>query len=120
MDEGDPMATRPGPGFLIDQGIALGSAGGQGSVEIGNPVADVMNPRAAAGQESTDRRIGAGGLEQLDLSASEVEMNNPGAVDLFGAARLHPEHVAVKAQRGVDAFDGDAEMGNGGIHDGNI
>lgn len=120
MDKGNAAATGAGAGLLINQGVALGTTGFQGSVEVGHPVAHVMDAGTPPGQEPADRRFGFHGLEQLDLGATEVEMNDPGTVNGFGGTRCHTEHVAVEAQRRIDALDGDAEMGNSGIHDGNI
>ena len=84
---------------LIDELVAVPAAGGQCRVEIGYPVADMMDARTPAGQELGDRTGWFGGRQELDFRLPEWEGNDRGAVDLFSPVRLKTEHVAVKAQR---------------------
>ena len=120
MDERNPAAASARAGLLIDQGVALGATGSERRVEVGNTVAHVMNAGTTATEETTDRRIGTSGLEQLDLAATEIEMDDPGTVDFIGASRGHPEHVTIEPQRRFNVLDGDAKVGDSRIHVRNI
>ena len=71
MDEGDPAASRADPGCLVDQPVAASLALGQGLVQIGNPVADVMNAGAAPLEKARDGSVRSAGFEQLDLGWAE-------------------------------------------------
>ena len=88
MDEGDSAAARSDPGRFIDQPVAPGLAFGQGLVEVGDAVADVVNARTAPLEKSGDRSIGSPRLEQLDLGFAEAEGNDARAVGLFRRMRL--------------------------------
>lgn len=120
MEECDPVAAGADAGLCIDQGVACVTTRREGLIEIGHPVADVVDSRATTRQESTDGRVGFRRFEELHLGATEVEMDDPCPIDRFGGTSGQAENVAVKAQRRIDTFDGDAEMGNSGIHMGNI
>ena len=51
MHEGDPAPAGPGAGSLVDQAVAGRAAGRQRGVEIGHPVADVVDPGTATLEE---------------------------------------------------------------------
>jgi len=120
MEERDPVSAGTGAGLLINQRVACATASRERLIQIGDPVADVMDSRAATSQESTDGRIGIRRFEEFHLGAAEVEMDDPSPIDQFGGTWGQAEDVAVKAQRRIDTFDGDAEVGKSGIHVGNI
>lgn len=120
MDERHATTARAGARCLVDQAVATLAAGGEGGVEVGDAVADVVNPGAASGEEPADRRVGLDRLEQLDLGTAEVEVHDPGAVDDLRAASIDLEHVTIEGERVLDAGDRDTEMGNGRLHDGQI
>jgi hypothetical protein len=120
MDERNAATTSASARLLVDEGVALFATGRECGVEVGHPVAYVVDSRPPAGQETTDRRIRIGRFEQFDLRAAEVKMDDAGTIDLFRGTRRHPEHVTVEAQRGIDVLDRNADVCNGGIHDGNI
>jgi hypothetical protein len=47
-------------------------------------------------------------------------MGDSGPVEQFGRAGSHPKYVTIKGECRVDALDGNAQVGNSGIHDGDI
>src|SRR5947207_5185250 len=73
MQEGDAPAPGPAARVLIDEPVAGGPATLERLVEIGHAVADVMDPRAAPGEELRHGARGVAGLEQLDLHVAQRE-----------------------------------------------
>ena len=67
MYERDPPAAGPGARHLIDETVAGFPARGERGVEIGDPVADVVDARPPSCQKLGDRAIGVAGRQQLDL-----------------------------------------------------
>lgn len=120
MHERDPAAASAESRLRVNEGVTLLEAGGQGRIEVCDPITDVVDSGPAAGEEAADRRVSFQRLEQLDLGAAEIEMDDSCPIDQLGAARRHPEDVAIEAQGGCNALDSNAKMGDGGIHVGNI
>ena len=112
VDERDPAATGSHPGLLIDQAVPPRTAGGQCLVEIGNPVADMMDTRSAPLEKFRDGTVGSTRLEQLDLGFAKGKGNDAGAVGRLRRMRRDAEHVAIEWQRGFDALDRDTDMGD--------
>lgn len=115
MDEGDAMAACSDPGRFVDQPVARSSAGGEGDIEIGHPVADVMDARSAPLQEFRDRAVGRAGFEQFDLRRAKGERDDTGSVGFLGEARGETEDVVIERQRGLDALHGNADVGDTGV-----
>ncbi len=86
MQEGDAMASSTGAGQVVDQLVAMTAAGGEGSIEIGNPVAEMVNPGSPLGQELRDRGVVIERFEEFDLGALELQVDNARPVGLFGSA----------------------------------
>ena len=112
MDEGNPTASRTDTRLLVDQPVPFRAALRERLVEIGNPVADVMDPRSAPLKESRDGTVGRTRLEQLDLGLAEWQGDDVGAVGSFRRMRRDAEHIAIEWQRGFDALDRDTDMGD--------
>ncbi len=88
---------------VVDEGVAAGAAGGQGGVEVGDAVADVVDAGAAPGEEAADRenRDRAGSSSSTaDPSKSRCRMRAPSTNS--GARRFDAEDVAVEGQGGVE------------------
>lgn len=117
MNEGNPAAPRAHAGLGVDQPVAAGTALREGQVEIGDAVADMVDARPAPSQESRDGPVGSARLEQLDLGLAEGQGNDAGSVGFFRRVWFDAEHVAVEWQRGFDALDRDAHMGDGRAFD---
>lgn len=88
----------------------------ESKLEIVDPVADVMDPRAAPGQKAADRRIGFKWFEQFDIGVAERQMDDARSVRCLGATHGNTEHVSVKCEGGFDVRHGDSDVGNGRLH----
>ncbi len=82
MKEGDPRAADPCSRLLVDQLASRLLELGQGRVDVGDLVGDMVQPGALAGQELADGRVGPQRRQQLDVVLAEVEQNRLDA--LFG------------------------------------
>lgn len=118
MDKGDAASPSTGARDLIDQLVPGLPTGGEGGVEVRDAVTDVMDPRSATGKESSDGRIGDHRFEQLDLGATEIEVDDSGTIDEFRPAGLDSQDIAVECERGLNVGDRDAEVGDGWFHEG--
>lgn len=112
MDEGNAMAAGADAGHLVDQPEACGDASGQGAVEIGNPIADVVNTWAAARDEFRDGAVRALRLEQLHVRPAEGERYDPGAIGTLRGTGSETEDVAIEGKGAVDTLDGYADVGD--------
>ena len=111
MEERDPPPSRAAPRGLIHQPVAGLAARSQGRVQIGNPVAEMVNAGAAPGQESRHRAVGIMGSEQLDVALPEGERYDRGAIGGFGRAGRDPEDLAVKGQGLLEVGYGYSHVG---------
>jgi hypothetical protein len=114
VDEGNPPASGSSPGNLVDQLIPGGPAALQGRVEVGNPIADVMNSGPPLFEESGHRAGGIPRGQQLHLGFAEWQGNDGRAVGLLGRMRRETKNVAVKSERGVEVRHRYANVGNSG------
>ena len=111
MDERDATTGGAAPRGGIDELVTGGATALQRGIEIGDAVADVMNPGTTPGEELGDRRIGVARLEQLDVDVPELQGDDRGAVRLFGRLGSDAQHVAVERQGVGDAGHRDADVG---------
>src|SRR5215471_1292696 len=111
MNEGDAAAGGPESWSGVDQPIPGGAAALECAVEIGDAVADVMNPGTAPGEEFGDRRIGVARLEELDGDVAQRQGDDGGAVRLFGRSGSDAEDFAIERQCVGDPGDRDADVG---------
>ena len=112
MDESDSTAARSHPGHFIDQPVSPGAALGQRLVEIGDAVADMMDPRSAPLEKFGDGAFGRARFQQLDLGGAQGKRDDVRAIGSFRRMRRDAEHVAIEWQRGFDALDRDTDMGD--------
>ncbi len=91
---------------------------GQGLVEIGHPVADMVNTGASFGHELGDGPFGCEGLQQLNLGFAERQGHDGCAVPfLRPVVGFEAKDVAIKRQALVDAFDRETDMGDSGFRE---
>lgn len=109
------MAACADPGRFIHQPVACGTAGREGGIEIGHPVADMMDARSAPLQELRDRAVGGAGLEQFDIRLAEGERDDAGTVGFLGVPGDEAEDVCIERQRGFNALHRDADVGDTGL-----
>src|SRR6267143_1649961 len=112
MQERDAPAPGTAARHVVDEPVTRGPAALERSVEIGHPVADMVDSRAAPGEKLRHRTRGVAGLEQLDLRVAQGEADDRRAIGGFGTPRLEAQDVPVKGQGEGDARHGNADMGD--------
>lgn len=112
MDKSDLAPEEPAPRMLVDQLCAGGRELAQRALEIRAGKRDVVHAGPAPGEEATDGRVLAGGLEQLDPAVADEQRDRLNALLLERVAMLdrRPEQPLVGCDRVVEALDRDAEM----------
>ncbi len=121
MEKGNASARGAAARRVIHESITGGATLLQGLVEVGDPVAHMMNTGAATGDELGDRTLGVARLEQLDVHIAEPHAHDRSSIGVFGVAGHEAQDVAVERQRVGDARHGDADVGEawcGFVHDG--
>jgi thioredoxin len=121
MHEGDAPAGGAAARRLVDEPIAGGAAALQRPVQIRHPVAEMMNARAAAGEEFRDRTRGVARLEQLDVDLAAAQAHDRRPIGFLGVAGGEAQDVAIERQGVGDAGHGDADVGEARsevVHDG--
>ena len=114
MQERYPPAAGSHAWPLVDQTVASRPAGLDGGIEIGDPVADVMNAGAALGQEFPNGAVGLDRSQKLDLGLPERERQNSRSVHRFLRMGLDSEHVTIKGHCRIEVSHGNADMRNAG------
>lgn len=102
MDEGDaPAAGTPARNF-VDEPVAGLPAALERRVEIGDPIADVMNAGTPPLQESGDWPVLVLRREELDLGFTEGKRHDVGAIGRLGWVRRKAEHLPIEGGSGVE------------------
>jgi thioredoxin 1 len=114
MQERYATTSCSGARPLVNQAVTGRSAGLHRGIEIGDPVADVMNPRSALGEEFPNRAVSLDRSQQLHLGFAEWERQDPGSINGLRRMRLDPEHVTIKGYCRVEIGHGNADMRNAG------
>ena len=114
MHEGDPVARRPGTWHLVYQTVSGCPARFECRVEIGNPVADVVDARASPGEEFPNGTVRMERREQLNLGIPQWKRHNGGAIDCFGRMRHDAKDVPIKSECRFQVGDGDSDMRDAG------
>ena len=110
MNERDPAPAGPEARDLVDEPVAGAPAGVEGPVEVGHPVADVVDTRAAPLEKAGDRSRRLPRGEQLDVALSHREGDDGGAVGKFVRPRDQAEDVSIERERGLEVRYGDAHV----------
>ena len=98
MYEGDPLSLGARSRGIVDEPYAARPASLQGSVEIVNGEADVMNCGATALNEPGDRGFGRVGLEQLDQRFSRLERDDTRPVPIGDSGFVQSQDIPVERQ----------------------
>ena len=117
MDERHTAPTCTRTRLLIHELVAGAAAGIESFVQIGNPVADVVDAGPAFGQEFGDGTIGGAGLQKLDLGVAEVQRDDHRPIRHFGAAGGETKHLGIEGKGCGDVLHRDADMGDPGTGD---
>src|SRR5918996_4493172 len=75
MQEGDARAADAGPRRLVDEPKAALAQLRQRRVDVAHLVGDVVQARAARGEEAADRGVLAKRTQQLDVVLADVEQH---------------------------------------------
>ena len=112
MQERDPRGADPGARLLVDHPHPGLAQPGEGGVDVGHLVGDVVQARPALGQELADRRLLAERGEQLHVVLADVEQHGLDALrlDHLAVDELHAVRGRVELDRGVEVADGDADV----------
>jgi thioredoxin 1 len=114
MDEGDPASAGADARRVVDQAIPGRAARREGRVEIGHPVADVMNARPSAVEKLGDGSVRGERRKQLDFGFPKGQRDNGSAVGLLERMRRESQDITIEGQRRVEVRHGDANMSDAG------
>lgn len=112
MQKRNPTTAGTHPRCGVHELEPSGAAPFERRVEVRHPVAHMVDPRAAPGQEPCDGTVFGFWFQQFHLGAAEPERDDPGAVRALGRARLEAQDVPVESQCFLDAAHGDSDMGD--------
>src|SRR5690606_36333516 len=118
VHEVDARVGRAALGGVVEQTYAALAQDGAHGVDVGDPVGELLQARAGAGEELGDGRLVVEGSEQLDERSRLADRDHglPDALLLVGLAvrDLHAEDVAVERDRLVQVRYGDTDVVDGG------
>ena len=112
MEERDTFPFRAKARSFVDQANAGSAAAVEGTVEVVDGEADVMEARATFGDELADRRVGMFGLEQLDEGVTGREAGDPGTIGVVERDLGETEEIAVEGKDLVECAHGDPDVGD--------
>ena len=110
MDEGNPAAAGALAGDLVHETVSRPAAPLECGVEVGHPVADMMDAGATPLEEPGNRAGGITRREQLDFRLAERKGQDVGAVGRFRGVRLDAEYLPVEGGGDVEIGNGNADM----------
>jgi thioredoxin 1 len=102
MHKRNPASGRSLSRDLVHQAITGRAAGLECSIEVGNPVTDMMDAGPPLGEKLADRALRAERRKQLDLGVSEGERHDGGSIGDLRRVRFDSEDVAVEGERGLE------------------
>jgi len=112
MEERDTFPFRAEARDLVDQADSGGAAAVEGTVEVVDGEADVMDAWASFGDELADRRVGILRLEQLDEGVSGREAGDAGTIGIVQRDLGQSEEIAVEGKDLVECAHGDPDVGD--------
>jgi len=112
MEERDTFPLRTEPRRFVDQAKAGVAAASEGTVEIVDCEADVMDARATFGDELADGRVRVLGLEQFDEGVTRGKAGDVRAVSVVERDVGEAEQIAVEWKDLVERTHGDADVGD--------
>src|SRR5919197_1798318 len=118
VQERDARAAYAGARRLVDQPQAALAQRRQGGLDVGDLVGDVVQARAALGQESPHGRVAAQRAQQLDVVLADVEQHGLDAllVDHLAMCERHAVVALVQRDRRFEVLDGDSYVVDPGEH----
>src|SRR3954452_14244269 len=120
VDERHARVADPHAGRLVDEPQAAVAQVGEGRLDVGDAIGDVVQPRPAAGEETADRRVGLARQrpQQLDVAGPDVEQDRLDTLllDDLAMRERHAVRPLVQRDGGVEVVDGDADVVDLGEH----
>ena len=112
VDERDAVSATTGPRLLVDELHALLAQVGERVVERPDGEPEVVQSRAAARDESLDRRPLVGGLHELEVHARDLDHGLLDAVlnDVLPRDGMDPERPRVEVEGRVEVLDSDTDL----------
>lgn len=112
VDERDAVSATTGPRLLVDELHALLAQVGERVVERPDGEPEVVQSRAAARDESLDRRPLVGGLHELEVHARDLDHGLLDAVlnDVLPGDGMDPERPRVEVEGRVEVLDSDTDL----------
>lgn len=110
MYERDALALGAEPGVFVDEPETVCPASFERGVQVVDRKAHVVDAGPASGHESSDRRLGCLGLQQLDHGFARGEGRDASAVGAVYRNVGHAEYVAVERRARVQAGDRNADV----------
>jgi hypothetical protein len=115
MHEGNSSPPGSHAWYLVHQAIPRRSAVFERRVQIGDPVANVVNPGAPFSEKLCDWAVGVQRGEQLHFGITEGQRDDRGAVRHFRRMWLQSQYVAIEGERRLEIGHGYSDMGNAGV-----
>jgi thioredoxin 1 len=114
VNEGDPAPASTNSGHIVYQPVSGRSARFERGIQIGNPVADMMDSGSSAGQELGDGAVRVVRFEKLYLSVAEGKRRDGGAIGRFECVGVETQHLTIKGERRCQIWYGDPNMSDPG------
>jgi thioredoxin 1 len=115
VHEGNAATACSDSRSLIDQAITRLLAGVERPIEVGHPIADVMDSRPPALQKFCDGTGGIQGGKELDRALSERQRDDGGTVGDLGGMGHETEDVAIKGECRLEIRHGDTDVSDPGL-----
>lgn len=114
MQEGYAFAFGAHARSLVDQRDTRRAAARERRVDVVDGKADVVDPGTSLVEELRDGRARVPRFEEFDQRVTSGQAGYAGAVAVVEGRVAQAEHVAVEGEQFVDAFYGDADVGDAG------
>jgi len=99
---------------LVHQAIPGRAAGLERSIEVGNPVTDMVDAGSPLGEKLANRALRAQRRKQLDLGISEGERHDVCSIGDLRRMRLDSKDVAVEGERCLEIGNCYTDVRNAG------
>ena len=109
--ECNSAARRTLPRHLVHQAVSRFSAGLDRGIQVGYPIANVVNAGPAPGKKPRDWTVRLGRRQQLHLRVTEGNRDDGCSVRLLGRMWLELENVSIEGERRFYVGHGNADVG---------
>src|SRR4051794_18548049 len=118
VQEGNARVADARARGVVDELQAAVAQRVERSVDVGDAVGDVVQPRPAGREEATDGAVGLQRPQQLHVAVADVEQDRLDALGLddLAVGELQAVRLLVQRDRGVEVLDGDPDVVDVGEH----